>query len=215
MSARSKRLSGVLCWGLCLVLADPALAAASASSYETMVASIRAGHTDADYEALRRAYAASAGYDPYGMKIQTLLSDMLGAFENKDCKNAVTDAGKIGALDYTEIDAHLVAALCYEDMGDKTESTFERAVFTGLIDSILKSGDGHSPATAYRVVTLSEEYALLMLLKLDNKGQALIEADGHSYDRFEVSANDAKEQGEIFFEIDPILASFERETRNQ
>lgn len=213
MTMRSKWLKATLFAGASFVLVGPASAAPPASSYEAMVASIRAGHTDADYLALRQAYAKSEDYDPYGTKLQTLVPEMLGAFGNKDCKTAMADAGKIGAIDYTDIDAHLVAALCFEDMGDKTQSAFERAVFSGLVDSIVKSGDGRTPATAYRVVTLAEEYTLLTLFKLDSKGQALIQQDGHSYDRFEVSADDTKDEGEIFFEIDPILASFERDSQ--
>lgn len=208
MTTPSGWLKAALFAGACLGPMGPV--SAQPASYETMVASIRAGHTDSDYVALRQAYAKSKDYDPYGMKLQALVPEMLGAFGNKDCKTAVADAGKIGAIDYTDIDAHLVAALCFDDMGDKTESAFERAIFTGLVDSIVKSGDGRTPATAYRVVTLAEEYALLTLFQLDSKGQALIQQDGHSYDRFEVSAADTKEQGEIFFEIDPILASYER-----
>lgn len=211
MAARSRWLKNALFGSACLFLAGPALAAPPAASYESMVATIRAGHTDIDYDALRHAYAASAGYDPYGMKLQTLLPEMLDAFGNKDCKTALSDAGKIGAVDYTEINAHLVAAMCLDDMGDKKESALQHEIFLGLAGSILKSGDGHTPKTAYRVVTLDEEYTLLTILKLESNGQALIQEDGHSYDRFDVSADDTKEQGTIFFEIDPILGSLQHE----
>jgi len=211
MTARAKWWKGAIFWSACFVLAGPALAAPPAPSYESMVAALRAGDTNTDYQALRHAYAASAGYDPYGMKLQTLLPGMLDAFGKKDCKTALADAGKIGAIDYTEINAHLVAAMCLEDMGDKTESIRQHEIFLGLVDSILKSGDGYAPKTAYRVVTLDEEYTLLTILKLESHGQALIQNDGHSYDRFEVSTDDTKEQGTIFFEIDPIFGLLQHE----
>lgn len=211
MAARAKWWKGALFGSACFFLAGPALAAPPAASYESMVTTIRAGHTDADYDALRHAYAASAGYDPYGMKLQTLLPEMLDAFGNKNCKTALADAGKIGAIDYTELNAHLVAAVCLEDMGDKKESALQHEIFLGLVDSILKSGDGHTPKTAYRVVTLDEEYTLLTILQLESNGQALIQEDGHSYDRFDVNADDTKEEGTIFFEIDPIFTSLARD----
>lgn len=194
-----------------IALAGPADAKPTASSYATMVAAIEPGNTDADYGALRRAYVESEGYDPYGTKILDLVSGMRDAFSAGDCKTAGKDAASIATLQFTDIEAHLIAALCFEKAGDPSQADFQRAISLGLVHSILDSGDGLAPATAYRVVSLDEEYAVLNLLDLKVGRQALVQDGGHSYDRFTVSMADAKGDIEVFFEIDPILKALDRE----
>ena len=196
-----------------IALAAPAAAEPAASPYATMVTAIQPGKTDADYGALRRAYVESAGYDPYGAKIGEFVTAMRAAFNAGDCKTAGKDAAAIAALQFTEIEAHLIAALCFEKAGDRTQADFQRAISLGLVHSILDSGDGLAPATAYRVVSLDEEYAVLNLLDLKVGQQALVQDGGHSYDRFTVSMADADGNVEVFFEIDPILKTLDRELK--
>jgi len=194
-----------------VAFAGPAAAEPAASPYATMVAAIEPGKTDADYGALRRAYVESESYDPYGTKILDLVSAMRDAFSAGDCKTAAKDAETIATLQFTDIEAHMVAALCLERTGDHAKADFQHAIFLGLVHSILDSGDGLAPATAYRVVSLDEEYAVLNLLDLKVGQQALVQDSGHSYDRFTVSMADAKGEIEVFFEIDPILKALDRE----
>lgn len=196
-----------------IALTRPAAADPAPDPYGAMVAAIEAGKTDADYGALRHAYAETAGYDPYGMTVRDLITGMRDAFSAGDCKTAGTDAEKIATLQFTEIEAHMVTALCLEKEGDAREANAQHAIILGLMKSILDSGDGLAPATAYQVVTIEEEYAVLNLLDLDMKQQALVQEDGHSYDRFTVAKKDGQGETEIFFAIDPIFASLDRQFR--
>ncbi len=49
--------------------------------------------------------------------------------------------------------------------------------YRGLVESVLASGDGKSPQTAFTVISVGEEYAILRALNLRVESQALIE--GH------------------------------------
>jgi len=50
------------------------------------------------------------------------------------------------------------------------------------INEILKSGNGHSIKTAYKVMTIEQEYKLLRYLKLKPLFQKLIIIDGYFFD---------------------------------
>ena len=62
-----------------------------------------------------------------------------------------------------------------------TGVNWERDVGVGLLASI-ETGDGHSPAGAYTVIDVDEEYALMRARGLHVKSQALVQQSGHAYD---------------------------------
>jgi hypothetical protein len=56
---------------------------------------------------------------------------------------------------------HLARAAVLADAGDSVGAAHHRFQFYGLLESILASGDGRSKATAYRVISVDEEYTVL------------------------------------------------------
>jgi hypothetical protein len=74
-------------------------------------------------------------------------------------------------------------------------------VFRGLIDSIRSSGDGKSPATAWVVISVDEEYAVLRALEFKPSGQSLLRQNGHSYDVMKAKNDDGTEQT-FYFNVD-------------
>lgn len=63
------------------------------------------------------------------------------------------------------------------------------------INKILKSGDGKTIETAYKVETVQEEYDVLKHLKLQSKMQKLHIKDGYFYDEIKTQTRT------IFFKI--------------
>src|SRR5262249_3099883 len=130
-----------------------------------------------------------------------------------DCAAALAKAESIFAVDFVHVDAHVVAALCHGKLGNEAAAGRERETMRGLIDSILASGDGTSEQSAFVVVQIAEESSVLRALGLRPSNQALIHAQGHSYDRFEAKASDAEQPVIVFFNIDHPLAALDRELR--
>jgi hypothetical protein len=75
-------------------------------------------------------------------------------------------------------------------------------MFRGILTSILKSGDGKTPATAFKVIAAPEEYALLNALNFKMTKQSLIENDGKRYDRMDVTDSKTQTKATIYFNID-------------
>jgi hypothetical protein len=70
------------------------------------------------------------------------------------------------------------------------------------IDSILDSGDGRTPETAFIVIETGEEYALLGMTGFEVIRQSLIKSNGHSYDKMEVKHRKTGETAVFFFNVD-------------
>ena len=172
-----------------------------------MVAAIRAGKANTDYTALRAAYVKDKSYDPYGVGVSALSGQMSRAFRGDDCKTAIATANQIASIRFVDLDAHFIAASCLDKAGDKAHADMESAIFVGLGRSILRSGDGKSPETAFHVVTLAEEYFVLGLKDVAMERQALIRAGDHSYDLITGKIKGKGTKAEYYFEIDKLQAA--------
>ena len=175
--------------------------AAAADDYAAMVARVKGGDVTVDFRALREAYAASSGYAPYGGDFDDARDEMRKAFNAKDCAKALAAAQKVLDLLYVDITAHLLSGRCHEVGGDQAKADFHRKVARGLLDSIMASGDGKTPKTAFVVVRIDEEYDVLSALRLKLTTQSLDSADGHAFDRMEV-VSPTGEKAVVFFQID-------------
>ena len=182
-----------------------------APTYDELVARAKTGDANVDYLALRNAYAESPDYDPYGSKLTGLQNEMFEAYGRGDCAAVLAKSENIQAVNFVHVDAHLLASLCHEKLGNEEAMRREHAIARGLIGSILKSGDGKSEESAFVVVQIAEEYNVLRVLGLRPSTQALIHAKNHSYDRFEAKSRDTGQPTVVFFNIDRPLAMLGRE----
>lgn len=169
---------------------------AAPANYAAMVARLKSGGVDVDFAALREAAMGVPGYSGYRSLNLGPVSDAAGA---KDWEKvlALCDAHLLG--DFTDINAHFFEAVAYRELGKTALAERQRGIWRGLFEAILKSGDGKSPRTAFRVLGVDEEYFLLRIFDLRPGMQALVNKDG-VFDRFEVTAKDGSKQ-DVWFDI--------------
>ena len=172
------------------------------SDYETIVAQIRGGHTGIDYAQLRNAYTETSKYNPYGRATGRLSDAMLNAFSNGDCAQALASSDEIFEMNFTDIEAHVVAGMCHRKNGDAARSEQERSIASGLLGSILGSGDGKTAETAYIVMSTDEEYKCLDALGLRVLGRGLVRQGNSAFDRFEVKAAGTAGRIVLYFNVD-------------
>ena len=70
--------------------------------------------------------------------------------------------------------AHLWAIDTLRKLGDMEKADAHKRWLFGLTDSIIKSGDGRTPRTAFVTISVSEEYALLTMFRLQRVKQSLV-----------------------------------------
>ncbi len=201
--------SGLAALLFLLVLAPAPRAAAfdgvSEARYQTLLAEAKAGQQPIDWGALRLAYADSAEFDVTGGRTDVPRKAMFEAINAGDNAAALAQAKIILAQDYVDIDAHLVADLADQKLGDAAAAQREHAIVAGLIGSI-HTGDGSSPAQAFTVITVGEEYAVMRAFAMNVTGQELMQSGGHTYDKLTAVDSDGKPRI-FYFLIDRVLAT--------
>jgi hypothetical protein len=189
---------------------------AAEPSYEDFVAQIKHGKLDVDYTAFRLSYAASPNYAPYGTATtSTALVAMTTAFRAGDCATAIARANEVMEANFVQIDAHLVTGLCQQKAGNEESARRERAVVDGLISSVLKSGDGKTPQTAFDVIAIDEEYKALGMLGLVRGTQSLVTVDGRTFDRLDAKTRDSGQPVTLYFNVDRLQAKLLRELQRK
>ncbi len=113
-----------------------------------------------DFTKFRMAYAAKPDFEPQ-WKVSDERDALLAAYK---AKNSAEVARLSKAwLDKVPVDAdaHFMRAQALKKLGDWAGFSYHWHCFYGLIASITSSGDGKSAKTAFKVISVDEEYSFL------------------------------------------------------
>lgn len=148
----------------------PRPAARDSLEYRALVARIVAGDTAADFTRLRWLYAAMR-FPRRAPPADSLIAH---------ARRASTDAGARAALDsvlvdhFGNIQVHGIAERIYRERGDSADAAREARITERLAASITSGRDGLTLATAFLVVGIPEEYAILRLRGVKFEFQGLL-----------------------------------------
>lgn len=135
------------------------------------------------------------------------LQEQLGqAFEAQDVKAVEATAGKILSIDATDVRARMFLAFTLKKAGRVAEAKPHSAIGVSLLGSILKSGDGHGFATAWRVFQVAEEYEALKALGFVVQSQSLQHDSGRAYDVLSATNPKTGQQANAYFDVTELLA---------
>jgi hypothetical protein len=195
-------------FALALSLAAAAAGAAvvtpdAETRYQALLAAAKASAPNADWGQLRLAYADRPGFKVFTQSAAR--RQMLEAANAGNCAQALQSARAAIEEAYVDADAHMVAAYCEDAAGHPVAAKLDRDIGAGLLESI-KTGDGLSPATAFTVIDVDEEYALTRALGLKVASQTLMQQAGHAYDVLD-AANDKGQRATYYFLVDRVLAA--------
>jgi hypothetical protein len=169
--------------------------------YSEMLARVQQGDMTVDFRAFRVAGAVKSGPLASSLEIAER-----AAFRNLavsgDWMGALASAKRALDRNYASPVAHYDAMLACQKLQQADEAFTHEKILNALLDSILQSGDGKSPETAWFVVTTQEEYVFLGRMGVVPKSQALVNKDGHAYDRVEVLDPRTKESHSVWFNTD-------------
>jgi hypothetical protein len=170
--------------------------------YAATLKRVLADDPSVDYREFRIAGALASGPDEG--KRQTFDR---AAFRQKqqvgDNQGALEVATKALERNYASVVNHLDAMYAYQNLNDAEASAKHEKVLNAMLESIRNSGDGKGPDTAWFVVNTQEEYVFIArVLKLKAKAQALVEKEGHWFDRIEVVDPATGQSQFVFFNTD-------------
>jgi len=156
----------------------------------------------AEYLNLRLDYSKSPQYNPYDTEVHNITEACDKLMGEGKFKEAI-DKAKIG-LEKDRYNIHLLVCLAsaYRKIGDIENADKYRKLWVGLISSILASGDGKSAKSAFVVISVDEEYAVLEVLNLRRTIQRHVVIDGANFDILEVEKQAPASKFDLYFNID-------------
>jgi hypothetical protein len=170
--------------GACLMLAEiqPPAPRDPDHAFAAHLATARRHPEHADFRALRLLFASTSFYDPAP-------ADRFDPAAVEHELNNGERAAALIALDsalighWTDIAAHDYAIAACERAGLAARESLHRAFLDGLARSILDSGDGRTPQTAWHVISEAEEELLLYALGSRLESREPLDHDGHALRR--------------------------------
>lgn len=208
MTKAIRQLIAIIC--IFFSIAFCAFAEAEENSlYDSELAKVKACDESSDFTKLRLLYSKTSEYNPYASDREKSEA-MYRAFNEGKFEEAVSYANLILDDNYVDLDAHILLTFTYQKIGNAERSDYHDFVINGLLNSILASGDGESLKTAYVVISVKEEYAILNLLGLQAEEQRLVNEGGHSYDVFKVTDLKTGQSSVLYFNVDIPLGWLEK-----
>jgi len=171
--------------------------------YSRLVAATEAGDTAVDFRALRLAWLESAarkGRAP----IDGLTKTMLQAAQARENAKVRDTARAILSIDYTNLAAHKYLRQACKILREDSCSDHEHFVEFGLLRSITTAGDGKSMQSAWKVISIDEEYFIMSMLDLRLEMQSLISDNGRAYDQMNVVDQDGAKKV-LYFNISDFI----------
>src|SRR5574341_912926 len=169
--------------------------------YYSLLKKAKAFDKSVDFKALRLSYTETSDYNPYN-ETDNEQEAMFDAMRDKQYDKALKHAQSILNTNYVDIGAHIVSQTVYQEMNNSEQYNFHQFVVDGLIKSILNSGDGKSPETAYLVIDIKEEIFFLEILGFEMEGLTLLEKNNHFYHKIEVKKPETGETAVLYFNVD-------------
>lgn len=158
-----------------------------------------------DVTALRMAYAARPDFDGF-WNLDPEREAVMAAIKSKDFPKATALAKTW--LEKFPIDAqlHYLRGHFLKKAGDIPGSMYHFHCFYGLMRSITATGDGKSAKTAWKVISVSEEYALLNEIDAELIDQSLVD----NCDKMHVKLPNGTET-DLYFDVSLSLAATARQ----
>lgn len=198
-----------LALGIGLLLFPFAPAAASDDKYAELHRAALAGVRPVDWTALRYAYSESSQLDLFGVSTMTLRKEMGEAFLSGNSDLALERSRQILEKEFFDIEAWMVCGHVWSQRGDMEKAGDCYDNVDSIVVSIMAGGDGKTAETAFTVIAIREEYAMLGILGLKFERQTLIHKDGHNYDVLE-AMNENGQRHSVHFQIDRIWNAYDR-----
>lgn len=182
-------------------------------TYETLLAEVKRGELNIDFAAFRMAYTRTEAYtgSNCGGPGEFLSRDGVVDIEalivgEGNYTKAVQLAQEALTKNFADVNAHYVAAIAFNGSGNKKKASYHCTMYEKLLESIENSGNGMTKETAYVVISVEEEHALMRHQGYKVEMQGLILGEEHWYDRFSVVNLKTRKTAVLYFQCDAMFS---------
>jgi len=177
--------------------------------YSAYVKSLEEGNLDIDYADFRQSFIDSKQFALKGTKYDSLKREISVAIKERNYNKVIEVTKAMLSIDYTSMYAHKFLQQTYKIQGDTINRNKYHDIEFGLLNSIMKSGDGKSCETGWHVTQIEEEYFILYILGGTFKSQSISSSSKNMCDKMVVRMENGEEET-FFFEANKV---FEKERK--
>jgi hypothetical protein len=177
-------------------------------TYSKFVKQLEVGQTNINYREFRESFLESEQFKIVGKQkpdLDTLRKTLHELMKKSKYDEVINVGKKMLSIDYTDMEAHKILQQTYKILGDASNQKKYHDIEFGLLNSIVKRGDGKTCRTAWPVIQLTEEYFILEMLGAKVLQQSIDNADGVC-DRMEVQTDDGTKV--YYFEISKVFKGY-------
>jgi Domain of unknown function (DUF4919) len=190
---------------------DEKAAKALDQKFEKLLSAAQKDPRNADWNALRHAFAETSHYQPYNATWRQEIGKVARNLHDGKLKEAEAALTRLLEREgFMRIDAHAIAVALYDKTGDSQKARQHKAFLEGLSAAVFAPGHGTSFEKPIDVLFIEEEYALVAAMGCKMKQQALSERDGHRFDVLTTEAKPGMPERQLYFKIDMPWNSLER-----
>jgi Domain of unknown function (DUF4919) len=180
--------------------------------YDALKAKVESGDLNINWAELRLDAVVGGVDENYDW--QKASTDGLQAFNARDYSTALSKGLEIVSHNIASGDGHFLMMVSYRRLGKQAEAEQQNQIVDKILQSILDSGNGQTPASAWVTVTPSEESFVLRVLGMAPKSQTPVNLAGHAFNKVIVTARDGTETT-FWFNIDTLVEMTKRALSNK
>lgn len=178
--------------------------------YSKFVKQIEAGQTNINYREFRESFLESEQFRTANNQqpdLSTLRKAMHELMKKSKYAEIIDVAKKMLSIDYTDMEAHKILQQTYKILGDTANRNKYHDIEFGLLNSIVKRGDGKTCQTAWPVIQVTEEYFILNIIGAKVLKQS-VDNTGGLCDKMEVQTDRGKQV--YYFEISKVVEGYNK-----
>ncbi|MES2515340.1 MAG: DUF4919 domain-containing protein [Bacteroidota bacterium] len=145
-------------------------------TYSNYIKKLEAGETDINYQEFRFSFIESEQFKIASKKSEEfdkLEKAMYAQMKKHQYNDIIVTTKKMLTIDYTNMMAHKILRQTYKILGDTINAAKYKTIQFGLLNSIVKNGDGRTCETAWPVIQIEEEYFILNMVDAVFQKQSL------------------------------------------
>lgn len=178
--------------------------------YSDYVKKLEEGTLDIDYQDFRFSFLESEQFNVAGKRskeFREFEEEMYKQMGKKNYDKIIKAAKAMLSIDYTNMMAHKILRQTYKIVGDTINAAKYKTIQFGLLNSIVKKGDGKSCATGWPVIQISEEYFILNMIGANLDKQSL-DNTGGTCDKMDVTVE--RESRTYYFEVSKVFEQYKK-----
>ncbi len=179
--------------------------------YSKAVRQLESGQTDINYRRFRESFLQSEQFTVAGKqseRLDALRQEMHELMAKSKYPEIVDVTEKMLSIDYTDMEAHKILQQTSKIIGDMATQKKHHDIEFGLLNSIVKNGDGKTCKTGWPVIQLNEEYFILQMIGAKVLGQSL-DNSGGLCDKMNVRTQNEGEKT-YYFEVSQVFKGYNK-----